>query len=188
MIEYKINSISAGFTMRGANTDSDNPPPIPKQDTGPQLVRDSQYPTMVQNGVTGGGGMGSNSSGGGSSNPESTPSARRPFNYERHADFPWGDYSQYEAAGNDARKMPWGTTYRDHVIEKMQPSQARYKESGPHDGRSLAPRYIELSLAYGDVKEDSFGRTTYTLGDLEVGARDKESFVYHAKYTRKLIK
>lgn len=50
-IKYYGESLKAGFTMQGANTDPNNPPVPPKQDTGPQLYRDPKYPTMVQGGV-----------------------------------------------------------------------------------------------------------------------------------------
>lgn len=50
-IKYTGERPTAGFTMRGANTDPNRPPEPPRQDRGPQLHRDSKYPAMVQNGL-----------------------------------------------------------------------------------------------------------------------------------------
>lgn len=184
-IKYTGECLTAGFTMRGANTDPNRPPEPPKKDTGPELYRDPKYPTMVQNGLTGGG-----SSGGGSGNnptggSSDTPSARRPFNYERHAEFPWGTPNQYEKSGERTRTMPWGTVYTDHAIDRMQPSGARYSGTGNIEGRSVAPRFVEKTLAYGGISKSNTGRYTYGLGDVEVGASKDQKFVFHVKYTRK---
>lgn len=77
-MKYTEESLTAGFTMRGANTDPDRPPEPPKKDDGPKLHRDPKYPTMIQSGFTGGGSGGGNRPPGSSGNGNSGDSPFQP--------------------------------------------------------------------------------------------------------------
>lgn len=133
-IRYKgqrptLVTIEAGFTMRGANTDPNNPPPEPKKYGGPELHRDPKYPTLLQNGMTRGSGGGGNeppSGGGGSgSGPSGRPHPDRfipgrmssKFDDKSAGNVPFedvGSRENEERQWNIARET-WGTG--DHRFE-----------------------------------------------------------------------
>ncbi|MBN8520336.1 MAG: hypothetical protein J0L77_00365 [Alphaproteobacteria bacterium] len=134
----------------------------------------------------------SGGSGGGNSGGGNTPSASRPFNYERHPNYPWLPKSGYkdlgydEKIGQNVRESAWGRRYTDHAIERTLPSGERYKHDGPNDrgkysfseSRSIMPSAVERTIAYGRKEILADGRINYVYGDIRVGVSADEIVVH----------
>ncbi len=165
-----------GFTTKGANTNMQHTPQK-RVAEGPRLERDSRYPNMVQNGLSGGGGS------------NSAPPMKRHFEFERK-EYPWTPHSGYQPVSNTVRVASWGRQYTNHAIDRTLPSGARHNHNGIGDynaptGRSIPPLYVERTIAYGMEQTDKYGRKNYTSGDLTVGVSKDEKTVHHVRYEHK---
>jgi len=121
--------------------------------------------------------------------PKEPPPVKRHFEFERHPNFPWLPHSGYEVVrdSNRVRLSPWGRKYDNHAIDRTLPSGERYDHEGagkymPSKGRSIAPAYVERTIAYGNRTVHKNGNVTYKLGDIEVGLNEEKNLVYHILY------
>jgi len=122
--------------------------------------------------------------------PKEPPPVKRHFEFERHPNYPWLPHSGYETVHGDdtIRLSEWGRKYTGKAIDRTQPSSERFGHPGEgyykrSRGRSIAPEFVENTIAYGNRSVDEDGNITYRLGDVEVGLNEEKNLVYHILYT-----